>query len=83
VTSLRFEALGLLDIGVFLRSLRQVDHPGAMQCRHCFLGIILKVLANDQDGFAVIVTIRVRESNIGRERNCLASVENGLFRNLG
>jgi hypothetical protein len=54
-----------------------------MQCRHCFLGIILKVLANDQDGFAVIVTIRVRESNIGRERNCLASVENGLFRNLG
>jgi len=56
-------------LAFFLRTLRQVDQPGAMQGGHGFLGIVLQLLANDEDGLAVAVTVRVREGDVCRERN--------------
>ena len=46
----------------FSGALRQVDQPGAVQGGHRLLGIVVKVLADDEDGLAVAVAARVRET---------------------
>jgi len=59
--------LHVLDAGTLRRTLRQVDHAKSMQGNDGLLGIVFKILANDEDGLAVAVAVRVRERDVGRE----------------
>jgi hypothetical protein len=59
--------LHILEVRASFRTLCQVDHTRAVLADHGFLGIVIKVLANDQDRLAVAVAVRVRERDVGRE----------------
>ena len=59
--------LHVLDADALLRTLRQVDHAETVQGGDGLLGIVIEILANDEDGLAVAVAVRVRERDVGRE----------------
>ncbi len=64
------EGIGLIgEEFASLRSPSQMDHARTVLADHRFLGIVLEILADDQNGLAVIVALRVREVDVGRERN--------------
>ena len=53
----------------FIGALRQMEHAQAVQGDHGFFGIVIQILADDQDCFAVAVTVRVGIFDIRRQRN--------------
>jgi hypothetical protein len=61
--------LHVLDADALLGTLRQVDHAETVQGGDGLLGIVIQVLANDEDGLAVAVAVRVRVRDVGREGN--------------
>src|SRR5664280_2114437 len=60
----KFQAL---DPGALRRTLRQVDHAETVHGGDGLLGIVIEVLANDEDRLAVAKTVRVRIHDVGRE----------------
>src|ERR1017187_1098177 len=64
------EAIGhVLHLRAFFRAVGQVDHACAVLADHGFLGVVVEILANDKDGFAVAVAFLVRKADVGGERN--------------
>ena len=61
--------LDVLDADAFFGTLREVDHARAVQGDDGFLGIVVEVLADDEDGLAVAVAVGVGEGDVGGERN--------------
>ncbi len=61
--------LKVLDSDVLLRTMRQVDHAETVQRGDGLLGIVIQVLPDDKQCLAVPVAVRVRVSDVGRERN--------------
>src|ERR1035441_8834297 len=61
--------LHIFDVRASLRTLCQVDHARAVLACHGFLGIVIEILANDQDRLAVAIALRVRERDVGRQGN--------------
>ena len=61
--------LHILQEGAFFRTPCQVNHADAMLADHRLFGVILEVLADDQDHFAIAVALGIRECDVGRERN--------------
>jgi hypothetical protein len=59
--------LHVLDAGAFLRTLRQVDHAETVEGGDGLHGIVIEVLANDEDCLAVAVAVGVRVGDVGRE----------------
>ena len=49
--------------------MRQVDHAETVQRGNGLLGIVIQVLPDDKECLAVSVAVRVRVTNVGRERN--------------
>src|SRR5580700_6567426 len=61
--------LHVFDAGVLLGTLREMDHTGAVQGDDGLLGIVVQVLANDEEGLAVAVAVWVGEGEVGGERD--------------
>src|ERR1700722_20929942 len=58
--------LHILQKGSFLRTPCQVNHAYAVLADHRLFGVILEVLADDQDHFAIAVALGIRECDVGR-----------------
>jgi len=50
---------------VLLGALGQLDHAQAMQCHDDLLGVIVEILADDEDRFAISITVGVGEGDVG------------------
>ena len=57
------------DANIFLRTPRQLDHTLAVQRHESFLGIVVEVLANHDDGLAVAIAARVGKADVRGERD--------------
>jgi hypothetical protein len=54
--------------GASLRTLRKVDHAAAVLADHGLLGVVIQILANDQDDLSVVIALRIWKCSIGRKR---------------
>lgn len=59
--------LGVFHGRSFGRTSRQVDHALPVLADHGFLGVVIEILANDQDRLAVVVALRFWERDVGGE----------------
>jgi len=48
---------------------REVDHSGAVLARHDFFRIVVKILADNEDGLAVAVALGIGKRNVSRQRD--------------
>ena len=55
------------DAGVLFGALGEVDHAGSVKCDDGFFGVVVEVLADDEEGFAVVVAVGVGEGDVGGE----------------
>src|SRR5215813_1079858 len=51
--------LQILDASVFLGPLCEVNHAGAMQGDDGFFGVVVEVLADDEEGLAITITVGI------------------------
>ena len=58
---------GILHHRALIRTPRQGGHAHAMLADHGFPGIVLETLANDEDRFAVAVSLRIWKRDVGCE----------------
>ena len=64
------EAAGFLHVAVLFRPEGQMDQTAAVQRGHDLLGVVVEILAEDEDGLAVDrATLGIREADVGGERN--------------
>jgi hypothetical protein len=61
--------LHVLDERPFVRTPRQVDHAHPVLADHGFFGVVVEILPNHQDYFAIAIAVRVREGDVGCELN--------------
>src|SRR5882757_4534005 len=59
--------LHVLDAGVFFGAPGEVDHAGSVQSYDGLFGVVVEVLANDEECLAVAVAVGVREGDVGCE----------------
>ena len=59
--------LEVFDAGVFFGAPGEVGHAGSVKRDHGFFGVVVEVLADDEEGFAVAVAVGVREGDVGCE----------------
>ena len=48
-------------------ALGEVDHAGSVEGDYDFFGVVVEVLADDEEGFAVAVAVGVGEGDVGSQ----------------
>ncbi len=59
----------VLDADILFWTSCQLDHSGPMQGDKDFLGVVIEILPDDENGLPITVTIRVRERDVRGERD--------------
>src|SRR3954463_5028354 len=57
------------DESVFARTLRKIDHTRTVLGDDGLLGVVVEILANNQDRLSIVITVRIREGCISCKRN--------------